>query len=147
MNNRYGWGNHRGYYSRYFLFFYNEGEARRMVDAHNEMCDTIEQTIEKLSNATQVIGLPDKIHLHANGTVTEAQAENYSFNDVKRMELFEGDFELTLPQHASVEDMPSPEEIVERMQLQRTDMLEQYMISVEMTGYIPVKRIFTEGER
>ena len=63
------------------------------------------------------------------------------------MKLFEGDFQLALPQHASVEDMPSPEEIVERMQLQRSDMLQQYMTSIEMTGYIPVKRIFTEGER
>ena len=33
------------------------------------------------------------------------------------------------------------------MQLQRSDMLQQYMTSIEMTGYIPVKRIFTEGER
>lgn len=149
MNNRHGWGYHnRGYYDRYFLYFYDKGEAQRMIDAHNEACDAIEQMIENLSNTSQVIGLPNEIHLHANGTVTEPLAVGYAFNtDIRRMELFQGDFQLALPQHASVEDMPSPEEIVERMQLQRTDMLEQYMQSIEMTGYIPVKRIFTEGER
>lgn len=158
MGNKYDWKYHRGYsYTYDFLYFYDEGEARRMIDAHNEACDTIRRRwgefMDELSaNTPQVIGLPDKIHLHANGTVTEPQvveghAMSVEVPDFSRLELFEGDFELTLPQHASVEDMPSPEEIVERMQLQRTDMLEQYMQSIEMTGYIPVKRIFTEGER
>ena len=119
-----------------------------MVDAHNEACDAIEQMIEEQANTSRVIGLPYNVHLHANGTVSEPLAVGYAFTtDIRRMKLFEGDFQLALPQHASVEDMPSPEEIVERMQLQRTDMLEQYMQSIEMTGYIPVKRIFTEGER
>ena len=149
MNNRYSWRDHnRAYYDRYFLYFYNEGEARRMVDAHNEACDAIEQMIEEQANTSRVIGLPYNVHLHANGTVTEPLAVGYAFTtDIRRMKLFEGDFQLALPQHASVEDMPSPEEIVERMQLQRSDMLQQYMTSIEMTGYIPVKRIFTEGER
>lgn len=149
MSSKYEWSHHRWQnYTYDFLYFYDRGEAQRMIDAHNGVCDTIEQMIEELSKASQVIGLPDKIHLHANGTVTEPKAvKNNVVANVKRMELFEGDFELTLPQHASVEDMPSPEEIVERMQLQRTDMLEQYMQSIEMKGYIPVKRIFTEGER
>ena len=149
LGNKYDWKYHRGYsYTYDFLYFYNEGEARRMVDAHNEACDAIEQMIEEQANTSRVIGLPYNVHLHANGTVTEPLAVGYAFTtDIRRMKLFEGDFQLALPQHASVEDMPSPEEIVERMQLQRSDMLQQYMTSIEMTGYIPVKRIFTEGER
>ncbi len=158
MRSKWSWDWHRRYnYCYDFLYFYAEGEARRMVDTHNEACVAIQQRwnefmAELSGNTPQVIGLPNKIELHANGTVTEALAVNghamsVDTPDFQRMELFEGDFELTLPQHASVEDMPTPEEIVERMQLQRTDMLEQYMQSIEMTGYIPVKRIFVEGER
>ena len=142
-----GWKSH-------FIFFYDEEEARQAVAKHNDAAYELklkfDALVAEMSSVPPVFGSNWRVDLNANGTSTEPVQHvgtglNVTIHQAP-IELYEASFNLSLPAHANVEDIASPEEIVERMQLQRTDMLKQYMDSVEMQGNIPVERVFVEGE-
>jgi hypothetical protein len=143
-----GWKGH-------FIFFYDEEEARQAIAKHNDAAYELklkfDALVAEMSSVPSVFGSSHRIELNANGTSTEpVQHEGTGLRVALHhapITLHEASFNLSLPAHANVEDIASPEEIVERMQLQRTDMLKQYMDSVELKGHIPVERVFMEGEQ
>ena len=130
-------------YDRYkdkFIYAYNYEDIAREVDTFNAYFESL--TVE----APPIFGRERKVRLSLNGVHGDNSPVDAGSISLPCAYVQSTRWNFRLPQDAVVEEIASPEEMIQRIATQRTDMVREYMSSVGMTSTdIPSVRVFTEG--
>jgi len=128
------------HYKSDFIYAYNYEDIAREVDAYNTYFESL--TVD----APPVFGREHQVRLSLNGVTGEQGTVEPREISLPRAYVQSQLWNFRLPQDAVVEEIPSPEEMIQRIATQRTDMVREYIRSVGMKmKRIPSERVFAEG--
>jgi len=127
-------------YRNRFIYAYNYEDIARDVEAFNSYFESMRIEVPP------VFGRECNVRLSLNGVLGDNIPVDTSEISLPHLTIQSWPWNFSLPQDAVVEEIPSPEEMIQRIATQRTDMVRDYTKSVGMfMNKIPSVRVFAEG--